>query len=256
MKRILMVVLVAVLVVAAPAAQSLQTEEVLGLVAMPLAVAAVSEISGVPMDDLTHLVAAMNDSRVAPVEFVEIVRYSPVLLVDPVAGPEVVTFVTNEVDRGVSGDALVLSLRERIRASGIDTIELTDRSRVVLDRRVMIPDTVVRRVDEIRNHPHGGPPGQIKKEVGVQTGAEIVHGTKPGSDQSRPPAVNDGRGNRDDGPPNRVEKPGRENPGNSGKARDDSGQSRGNSDKARGNQSKGNSGKAKGKGNNPNRGDR
>jgi hypothetical protein len=39
------------------------------------------------------------------------------------------------------------------------------------------PTTWVR---EASSHPHGGPPGQLKKELGLQTGAEVVHGSKPG----------------------------------------------------------------------------
>ena len=39
---------------------------------------------------------------------------------------------------------------------------------------------VTTRIAETRAHPHGGPPGQLKKELGLQTGAEVVHGTHPG----------------------------------------------------------------------------
>lgn len=181
MKHLTMAMAAVAAMVAAPVAQSLQTEEVLDLVAMPLAVAAVSEISGVPAGDLTQLVRAMNETDVAPAQFVEIVRYSPVLLVDTVNGPEVVTYVMNEVDRGITGDELVLALQERIRSTGIEDFDVNDRSRVSVDRRVVVPERVVTRVDEIRRHPHGGPPGQIKKEIGLQTGAEVVHGTERGT---------------------------------------------------------------------------
>lgn len=180
MKRLTMAMAAVAVMVAAPVAQSLQTEEVLDLVAMPLAVAAVSEISGVPAGDLTQLVRALNETDVAPAQFVEIVRYSPVLLVDTVNGPEVVTYVMNQVDRGITGDELALSLQERIRSNGIEDFDVTDRSRVGVDRRVVVPERVVTGVEEIRRHPHGGPPGQVKKEIGVQTGAEVVHGTEPG----------------------------------------------------------------------------
>jgi hypothetical protein len=30
----------------------------------------------------------------------------------------------------------------------------------------------------MKEHPHGGPPGQLKKQLGLQTGAEVVHGEK------------------------------------------------------------------------------
>jgi len=52
--------------------------------------------------------------------------------------------------------------------------------RVVVERDFVPPPVVVTRVEEVRLHPHGGPPGQIKKELGLQTGAEVVHGVKPG----------------------------------------------------------------------------
>jgi hypothetical protein len=39
----------------------------------------------------------------------------------------------------------------------------------------------VERVAEAKSHPHGGPPGQLKKQMGLQTGAEVVHGSRPGS---------------------------------------------------------------------------
>lgn len=186
MKRLILTLLVATAVVgSAPTAQSLQTEEVLDVIAMPLAVAAVSEISGVPAGDLVQLITAMNDTEVAPARFVEIVRYSPVLLVDPTTGPEVVTFVTNEAARGATGDELVIALRERIRATGIEDFDVADQRRVVLDRRTVIPETVIRHVEQVRNHPHGGPPGQVKKELGLQTGAEVVHGTDRGEVRDR-----------------------------------------------------------------------
>lgn len=181
MKRFVMAMTAAGVMVAAPVAQSLQTEEVFDVVAMPLAVAAVSEVSGVPAGDLTQLVKAMNETDVAPAHFVEIVRHSPVLLIEYVNGPQIVTSVMNEVERGITGDELVLSLQKHIRARGIEDFDVSDRSRVIVDRQVVVPERVMTRVDEMRDHPHGGPPGQIKKEIGVQTGAEVVHGAEPGS---------------------------------------------------------------------------
>jgi len=50
---------------------------------------------------------------------------------------------------------------------------------VIVDRDVIVPPVVVSRVASVRAHPHGGPPGQLKKELGLQTGAEVVHGSKP-----------------------------------------------------------------------------
>ncbi|MDX1585019.1 MAG: hypothetical protein R3338_15585, partial [Thermoanaerobaculia bacterium] len=165
-----------------PATDALQTEEVLDLVAMPLAVAAVSDVTGIPTESVVDLAVAMNDVEVPPAQFVEIVRYSPVLLVDPDQEREVMSFVRSEVDRGVSDRDLVIALRDRIRENGIEDIEIVE-PRVVRDRQRIVPDRVIRYVDENGRHPHGGPPGQIKKEIGVQTGAEVVHGRHPGQDR-------------------------------------------------------------------------
>jgi hypothetical protein len=68
---------------------------------------------------------------------------------------------------------------------------------VVVDQNV-IPPEVVQRVESVKQHPHGGPPGQLKKIVGVQTGAEIVHGQKPGkvekAEQRREEKAGKGKG--------------------------------------------------------------
>jgi len=39
-----------------------------------------------------------------------------------------------------------------------------------------VPPVVITRVIEVRSHPHGGPPGQLKKQLGLKTGAQVVHG--------------------------------------------------------------------------------
>jgi len=49
----------------------------------------------------------------------------------------------------------------------------------VVERDYTPPPVVVSRVQEIRGNPHGGPPGQLKKELGLKTGAEVVHGQAP-----------------------------------------------------------------------------
>ncbi len=123
----------------------------LSLVAMPLAVAAASQIADVPSSELVSLVRLLNEARVPAPQFVEIVRYSPVALVD--RDPAFLTFVTTEVSGGNRG----MELARRIDARYHTT-----------------------RIVAAREHPHGGPPGQLKKELGLQTGAEVVHGTHPG----------------------------------------------------------------------------
>ncbi len=142
----------------------------LALIAMPLAVAAVADIAGVPQNDLMRLVASLNQALVPAPQFVEVVRYSPVVLVDRTASPQFLQFVTTEVDRGVLGRPLAFELAERIET--FEPVEIN-----VIDPR---PALIVEPVTRVATaHPHGGPPGQLKKQLGLQTGAEIVHGTAP-----------------------------------------------------------------------------
>jgi hypothetical protein len=143
----------------------------LALVAMPLAVAAVADITDVPAGDLISFITSLNRARVPAPQFVEIVRYSPVMLIDDVERPLFLRRVTTDIDRGVIGMPLAFSLADRI---GIDE----DINDIDFVRAPVVIEPVTTRV--ARAHPHGGPPGQLKKELGLQTGAEVVHGVKPG----------------------------------------------------------------------------
>jgi hypothetical protein len=231
MKKILVASLLA-FALAQPSV-ALNTEEWLSLVAMPLAVAAVSELTEVPPQDLITLVTALNQAQVPPPQFIEVVRFVPVVLVDQTASPEFITFVTTQVNQGVTGDALAVVIADRLRTFGLQEINVVSPppALIVVEQR-FIPPVVVTRVAQIKQHPHGGPPGQLKKAAGVQTGAEIVHGTKPGRSVTmvpeRAPKVDKGRG------------PGRPAVGI------DQRQDKGNPGK--GNPGKGNPGKGKGKG--------
>lgn len=166
-------------VASGPTSSAIQTEEVLDLIAMPLAVAAVSEISGVPQAGLVTLVESLNGVSAQPVEIIEIVRYSPVFLADPVREPRLITSITNEVERGISREELVALLRQEIRGAGIDPVPVYDRSELI--RGSLVPEGVTTPRSDERPHPHGGPPGQLKKDLGLQTGAEIVHGSDDAS---------------------------------------------------------------------------
>lgn len=148
----------------------------LALIAMPLAVAAVSDLTGVPQNDLISLVTSLNRAMVPAPQFVEVVRYSPVVLVDRTASPQFIQFVTTEVDRGVFGRPLAFAIAERLETFEPIDIDLVEPL-VVFEREQILPPVVVTRV--ARDHPHGGPPGQLKKQLGLQTGAEVVHGTAP-----------------------------------------------------------------------------
>lgn len=151
----------------------------LALVAMPLAVAAVSEITDVPAMELASFVSLLNQARMPPRQFVEIVRYSPVALVD--RDPAFLTFVTTEVGGGTRGITLARLIDERYDVLGVP-VDILDPGPlpIISDSVVWVPPVVTTRVAEVRNHPHGGPPGQLKKQLGLHTGAEVVHGSHPG----------------------------------------------------------------------------
>lgn len=186
MRRTLAAALLAAVLIPGQA-QALENEELLALVAMPLAVAAVSEMTDVPMNDLIDVVTLMNDADVPPAQFVEVVRYAPVaLIVDDVQQPRFSEFVRVQYVAGLRGPALVNSIEERIQLYGVNGVDLdVTAPRLVDIDDDFIPAVVRTRIAERRSHPHGGPPGQLKKQMGVQTGAEIVHGTKPGKKRNR-----------------------------------------------------------------------
>jgi len=129
----------------------LQPIDPVAFAAMPLAVAAVSQLTGIPQDQLADLAATLNQADVPPTQFVQVVSYAPRTLVvqqpvtqlAPAPQPTFVDFVRTQTRQGVRGPALVTTIdRELPRFSG--------------------------------------PPGQVKKQLGVQTGAEVVHGEKRG----------------------------------------------------------------------------
>ena len=157
----------------------------LALVAMPLAVAAASEITGVPAQELASLVSLLNQGAVPPRQFVEIVRYSPVALID--SDPAFLTYVTTQLGDGSRGITLARLIEERYEVLGVDDVHIINPPplQLVSGSEVFIPPVVTTRITEARNHPHGGPPGQLKKDLGLQTGAEVVHGAHPGGGKTR-----------------------------------------------------------------------
>jgi hypothetical protein len=157
--------------------------DLLALVAMPLAVNAVSNITGISTAELSNFMATMNLAGVRPVQIVEVLRYVPVALVDD-SGPQFVQFVRSEYDDGLRTDALVDVVAQRLRTYDVSP-QLTAPPRVIVVDEGFVPAVVTRRVAERRKHPHGGPPGQLKKELGVRTGAEVVHGAARTRDVKR-----------------------------------------------------------------------
>lgn len=203
MRKLSLLLLVLIVAVPRPA-QALQTDELLALVAMPLAVAAVSEVSGVPQDQLADLVATLNNANVAPAEIVQMLRYVPPALAAQPADsqPTFVTFVRDHVERGITGPQLVTTIEQELPSYGVtpeqitvtapavpplvvvehDYVPAAVRTRVTYLRTTPVREVrppvvaVAPAVVERRGHPHGGPPGQLKKRIGVQTGAEVVQG--------------------------------------------------------------------------------
>src|SRR5690349_4290844 len=76
-----------------------ETKELLAAIAMPLAVDAVSRVTGVPQTELSNLVSTLNQGNVAPTQFVDVMRYTPPALVQD-NGQPFVTYVQNQVSQG------------------------------------------------------------------------------------------------------------------------------------------------------------
>lgn len=155
------------------------TTDPLALIALPLAVAAVSEVTGMPQTQLADLVATLNSANVPVTQEIQVIRYVPVALVAD-TGPQFVEFVHTQVTQGVTGPALVPIVVQRLQTF------YPQRQQIVVTapaQRLIIDDDFVRPV-----HPHGGPPGQLKKQLGLKTGAEVVHGRR-----TLPPMISSGR---------------------------------------------------------------
>ena len=102
------------------------------------------------------------------------------------------------MDQGVTGPVLVPVVTQRIQT-------FAPEQRIVLapaPQRAVIDE---RFIEPVQVHPHGGPPGFVKKQLGLQTGAEVVHGGKRGRQfiavpvQTPPPMISSSP------PPARVE---------------------------------------------------
>jgi hypothetical protein len=149
---------------------ALSTEDLVSLVALPLAVAAVADVAGVPQEQLADLVATLNGANMPVAQEIQVIRYVPVALTQDNATP-FVDFVQTQVTQGITGPALVPVVVERLqtfypREERIVIHETSMQQPVVFE-----PVVVAAR----REHPHGGPPGQLKKQLGLKTGAEVVH---------------------------------------------------------------------------------
>lgn len=173
---------------AVPMRAAYDRDDLIALAAMPLAVTAVAELSGVPAGDLFNLVGLLNAAAVPPVQFVETVRYAPAAFVVDDGREPFVVYLQERFDSGVRGPQFVTVIEDRLRTYDLGAFDID-----VLSPRLVryepevfyrpdefFPPIVRTRVIERSTHPHGGPPGQIKKQIGVQTGAEVVHGSSRG----------------------------------------------------------------------------
>src|SRR5713226_4392534 len=97
-------------------AWALNTDNLLATIAMPLAVNAVSNVTGVPESRLADLVTALNQANVPPTQFVQVIRYVPVALVDQ-NGQPFIAYIQEQTTQGVTGDALVNAIVNRLRTN-------------------------------------------------------------------------------------------------------------------------------------------
>jgi hypothetical protein len=89
--------------------------EPLSLIEMPVAVANVYDINGLPIDRVIDLVTQLNAANVPPVQFVEVMRYAPVAVVQP----DFVPWVQTQVVSGVTGYSLVNAIDHQLIAYDI-----------------------------------------------------------------------------------------------------------------------------------------
>jgi len=141
--------------VLAPAqAKALENEHLLSLVAMPLAVAAVSELTDVPVEGLIEVVTLLNDAAVPPSQFIEVVRYVPAALIPEAGDPDFVEFIRQRTREGLRGTELVTSIQEHIRVYGLPEVELAVHRPRTIDvvHETFIPKPVLKRLAEVREH--------------------------------------------------------------------------------------------------------
>lgn len=175
MKKIFIVALL----VFAGSAQALNTNDLLAAIGMPLAVAAVADITGVPQDQLAELVTALNGANTPVAEEVHIIQYVPVALVQTSDDRTFLQFVQQQISQGVTGVQLVPVVTQQLQTyypASTQIVVSAPAQQTFVVQEPYVPQVVVTRVTEVRTHPHGGAPGQLKKQLGLKTGAQVVHG--------------------------------------------------------------------------------
>src|ERR1051326_1907522 len=130
-------------------AQALNTKDLLSLIAMPLAVAAVSDLSGVPQDQLADVVSTLNQADVPPAQFVDTVRYIPVALVaQPAANEPTFTQWLDSQSQSVTGPALVTTIDDRL-ATTYGVTPAAQPTEIVYVDDNYIPQEVVTRLQPL-----------------------------------------------------------------------------------------------------------
>lgn len=185
-----------------PRATGMELDDLLALLAMPLIANEVADIADVPEDRVMAALAAFAGADLAPTRYIETVQYVPVALVyDQRTGDtDFVRYVRDIRAEGLVGDRFYDAVTTRYVDTygiprdviGFEPLFLRDEPTIVYQERLISPvvhdvvrdirsapsvsRTVVANADW-SSHPHGGPPGQLKKRLGLQTGAEVVHGS-------------------------------------------------------------------------------
>src|SRR6185436_10897847 len=77
----------------------------------------------VSQNDLVNVVTALNQANVPPPQFVEIVRYVPVALVDSSTAPQFVQFVDTQSTQ-LPADAFAMAIADRLRSYGATQIDV------------------------------------------------------------------------------------------------------------------------------------
>ncbi|HMA01022.1 MAG TPA: hypothetical protein VKP02_01550, partial [Gemmatimonadaceae bacterium] len=148
MKKIALALVVALLLPVG--AYAFDPGDLAALVAMPLAVAAVADVSGVPTSDLVNVVSAMNRANVPPPQFVEVIRYVPVALVEQPRDTQFVTYVDSQVDNGIAGDELAYGIANQLQTYGVRDINISNPPDiVVIDRYNYVPPVVIAQLSPV-----------------------------------------------------------------------------------------------------------
>jgi hypothetical protein len=155
----------------------------LSLIEMPIAAADVYELDGIPYDRVSNLIVELNLGDVSPVQFVEVMRYAPVAVVQP----DFVQFVQTERIGGVTGFGLVSAIDQQLRTYNVvPQIDLappayyarTDYYPTVANYvapvdPAFVPQVVQSRIAAVPAS-SGAAPAQVQRLLNAPTGQAVV----------------------------------------------------------------------------------